>query len=83
MYNTRTNISIHTTDQTKHIVHLENYDEPRSFHVFKIATDGSEVNYFFSSETQLSKFIQQLKNLTDQFDRISPNQYLDAEDDDE
>lgn len=83
MYNTRTSTSIHTTDQTKHIVYLQHYDEPKPFYVFKIETDGSEISYFFNSETQLSKFIQRLKNLTDQFDRISPNQHLDAEDNDE
>ena len=45
--------------------------EKLSFHVFKIHTTQGESNYFLHTDEQLSEFINSLRSLISQRDRIS------------
>jgi hypothetical protein len=45
--------------------------EKLNFHVFKIHTTQGESNYFLHTDEQLSEFINSLKALISQRDRIS------------
>ena len=56
------NLSIHIHD-SKLIPSIERFNNP-TFFTFALKAEGSEVNYFFMDELQLSDFIESLKNLT-------------------
>jgi len=80
MYNTSTSTSLHIGhDQVPQVTIDTHYipnendvtDDKLSFHVFKITTSGSEINYFFKSDEQLNEFIGNLRSLMNQRARIS------------
>lgn len=56
------NLSIHIHD-SKLIPVIQKFNDP-AFFTFALKAEGSEVNYFFMDELQLSEFIESLKNLT-------------------
>jgi len=67
--------SIETPKPSIHTHYVLNKDgsetEKLNFHVFKIETDQGEANYFIHTDEQLNEFINNLRTLINQRDRIS------------
>ena len=67
--------SIETPEASIHTHYVLNKDgsetEKLNFYVFKIETDQGEANYFLHTDEQLNEFINNLRTLINQRDRIS------------